>query len=150
MAMMQFEQKTVDTLKIGDFSLFTKTVSETDIVLYAGISADFAPVHLNEQYAAQTRFGSRIAHPMLLGTMAGGAIYRLLSPSSICVKREFEVIAPVFAGETVTIRAEIASLDREHNRVVVEFECYNVKEELVLRGSSLEALDLMEGEQVKA
>jgi len=149
-AMMQFEQKTVDTLKIGDFSLFTKTVSETDIVLYAGISADFAPVHLNEQYAAQTRFGSRIAHPMLLGTMAGGAIYRLLSPSSICVKREFEVIAPVFAGETVTIRAEIASLDREHNRVVVEFECYNVKEELVLRGSSLEALDLVEGEQVKA
>ena len=150
MAMMQFEQKTVDTLKIGDFSLFTKTVSETDIVVYAGISADFAPVHLNEQYAAQTRFGSRIAHPMLLGTMAGGAIYRLLSPSSICVKREFEVIAPVFAGETVTIRAEIASLDREHNRVVVEFECYNVKEELVLRGSSLEALDLVEGEQVKA
>ena len=150
MAMMQFEQKTVDTLKIGDFSLFTKTVSETDIVLYAGISADFAPVHLNEQYAAQTRFGSRIAHPMLLGTMAGVAIYRLLSPSSICVKREFEVIAPVFAGETVTIRAEIASLDREHNRVVVEFECYNVKEELVLRGSSLEALDLVEGEQVKA
>ena len=150
MAMVQFEQKTVDTLKIGDFSLFTKTVSETDIVLYAGISADFAPVHLNEQYAAQTRFGSRIAHPMLLGTMAGGAIYRLLSPSSICVKREFEVIAPVFAGETVTIRAEIASLDREHNRVVVEFECYNVKEELVLRGSSLEALDLVEGEQVKA
>ena len=150
MAMMQFEQKTVDTLKIGDFSLFTKTVSETDIVLYAGISADFAPVHLNEQYAAQTRFGSRIAHPMLLGTMAGGAIYRLLSPSSICVKREFEVIAPVFAGATVTIRAEIASLDREHNRVVVEFECYNVKEELVLRGSSLEALDLVEGEQVKA
>lgn len=150
MDMMQFEQKTVDTLKIGDFSLFTKTVSETDIVLYAGISADFAPVHLNEQYAAQTRFGSRIAHPMLLGTMAGGAIYRLLSPSSICVKREFEVIAPVFAGETVTIRAEIASLDREHNRVVVEFECYNVKEELVLRGSSLEALDLVEGEQVKA
>ena len=150
MAMMQFEQKTVDTLKIGDFSLFTKTVSETDIVLYAGISADFAPVHLNEQYAAETRFGSRIAHHMLLGTMAGGAIYRLLSPSSICVKREFEVIAPVFAGETVTIRAEIASLDREHNRVVVEFECYNVKEELVLRGSSLEALDLVEGEQVKA
>ena len=150
MAMMQFEQKTVDTLKIGDFSLFTKTVSETDIVLYAGISAVFAPVHLNEQYAAQTRFGSRIAHPMMLGTMAGGAIYRLLSPSSICVKREFEVIAPVFAGETVTIRAEIASLDREHNRVVVEFECYNVKEELVLRGSSLEALDLVEGEQVKA
>lgn len=67
MAMMQFEQKTVDNLKIGDFSLFTKTVSETDIVLYAGISADFAPVHLNEQYAAQTRFGSRIAHPHAVG-----------------------------------------------------------------------------------
>ncbi len=107
-----------------DFSLFTKTVSETDIVLYAGISADFAPVHLNEQYAAQTRFGSRIAHPMLLGTMAGGAIYRLLSPSSICVKREFEVIAPVFAGETGDDPGGDCVSEPEHNRVVVEFECY--------------------------
>lgn len=150
MAIMQFEQKTADTVRIGDFALFTKTVSETDITLYAGISADFAPVHLNEQYAAQTRFKSRTAHPMLLGAMAGGAIYRLLSPSSVCVKREFEMIAPVYAGETVTIRAEIVSADRDNKQATVEFECYNVKEELVMRGSSLEALDLVEGEQVEA
>ncbi len=149
MAIMQFEQKTVDTLKIGDFSLFTKTVSETDITLFAGISADFAPVHMNEQYAEQTRFKGRTAHPMLLGAMAGGAVYRLLSPSSVCVRREFEVIAPVYAGETVTIRAEIVSVDRERRQATVEFECYNVREELVLRGSSLEALDLVEGEQVR-
>ncbi len=147
MAMMQFEQKTTDSLKVGEFSLFTKTVSETDVTLYAGISADFAPVHMNEQYAQQTRFGSRVAHPMLVGSMVGAAIFRLLSPSSYPMKRDFEMIAPVYPGETVTIRAEIAAIDKEKKTVTVEFECYNQKRELVLRGSSLEAMDLVEGRQ---
>lgn len=147
MAIMQFEQKTIDSLKVGDFSLFTKTVSETDVTLYAGISADFAPVHMNEQYAQQTRFGRRVAHPMLVGSMVGGAVFRLLSPSSYPVKREFEMVAPVYMGETVTVRAEIAAIDKGKNTVTVEFECYNQNRELVLRGKSLETMDIAEGRQ---
>lgn len=145
MEIMQFETKTVDSLAVGDFSLFTKTVSETDVTLYAGISADFSPVHMNEPFAARTRFGSRVAHPMLIGSMVGGAIFRLLSPGAYPVKREFAMVAPVYMGETVTVRAEVAAIDRENRQVTVAFECYNQKRELVLTGSSLEAMDLTEG-----
>lgn len=145
MAIMQFDQKTTDTLKVGDVSLFTKTVSDTDVTLYAGISADFAPIHMNDQYGEQTRFGRRVAHPMLIGSMVGGAIFRLLSPSSYPVKRGFEMVAPVYPGDTITIRAEIGAIDNENRMVTVEFECYNQKRELVLRGSSLETMDMIEG-----
>ncbi|MCI8949627.1 MAG: MaoC family dehydratase [Lachnospiraceae bacterium] len=142
MAIMQFEEKTVETLKVGEFALFTKTVSETDITLYAGISADFAPVHMNEPFGRETRFGGRVAHPMLIGAMAGGAIFRLLSPGAYPIKREFQMEAPVYPGDTVTIRAEVAAVDQQSKRVSVEFEAYNQKRELVLRGVSLEGMDL--------
>ena len=147
MAIMQFEQKAMDSLKIGDFSLFTKTVSETDVTLYAGISADFAPVHMNEQYGQETCFGRRTAHPMLVGSMVGGAIFRLLSPSSYPAGRSFEMVAPVYPGDTVTIRAEIAAIDKEKKQVSVAFECYNQKRELVMKGTSLETMDIAEGRQ---
>ena len=84
---------------------------------------------------------------MLIGAMVGGAIFRLLSPSSYPVKREFEMTAPVYPGDTVTIRAEIGAIDKENQRVTVEFECYNQNRELVLCGSSLESMDLTEGRQ---
>lgn len=144
MAVMHYEQKTVNTLKVGEFSLFTKTVSETDVTLYAGISGDFAPVHMNQHYAQETFLGGRVAHPMLIGAMAGGAVFRLLSPGALCLKREFEMVAPVYTGETVTVCAEIVSIDKVKKQVQIEFECYNHKKELVLRGVSLEALDLAE------
>ena len=146
MAIMQFEEKTVDSLTRGDFALFTKTVSETDITLYAGISADFAPVHMNEPFGQGTRFGGRVAHPMLTGAMVGGAIFRLLSPGSYPIKREFQMEAPVYPGDTVTIRAEVAALDRDKKTVSVQFEAYNQKRELVLCGTSLEGMDLMDAE----
>ncbi len=144
MAVMQYEQKSIEGLKAGDFSLFTKTVSETDVTLYGGISADFSPVYMNEQYGEETRFGRRVAHPMLVGAMAGGAIFRLLSPSAYPVKREFQMIAPVYPNDTITIRAEVASVDLDKRQVMVEFEAYNQKRELVLSGTSLEGMDLME------
>lgn len=143
MAVMQYEQKQIESLSVGDFSLFTKTVSEPDVTLYGGISADFSPVYMNEQYGEETRFGRRVAHPMLVGAMAGGAIFRLLSPSAYPVKREFQMIAPVYPNDTITIRAEVASVDLEKKQVLVEFEAYNQKRELVLSGTSLEGMDLM-------
>lgn len=143
---MQFEQKGKDSLKTGEFSLFTKTVSATDVTLYAGISADFSPVYMNKPYAEQSRFGRQVAHPMLIGSMAGGAIFRLLSPDAYPVKREFEMMAPVYIGDTVTIRAEIASVDKEQSIVEVAIECYNQKQEMVLRGKSVENMGIIQGD----
>lgn len=83
---------------------------------------------------------------MLTGAMVGGAIFRLLSPGSYPIKREFQMEAPVYPGDTVTIRAEVAALDRDKKTVSVQFEAYNQKRELVLCGTSLEGMDLMDAE----
>lgn len=144
MAIMQFEQMALDSLEPGSFALFTKTVSETDVTLYAGISADFSPVHMNGQYGKKTGFKDRVAHPMLIGSMAGGAVFRLLTPGSYCLKREFQTIAPVYMGDTVTVRAEVVAVDTGKKQVRVEFECYNQRADLVMRGESLETLDFTE------
>ncbi|MDD5171072.1 MAG: MaoC/PaaZ C-terminal domain-containing protein, partial [Syntrophales bacterium] len=59
--------KTMEKLQIGDTAEFTKTVSEADVYLYAGVTGDFNPAHINEIYASQTFFKTRIAHGMLAG-----------------------------------------------------------------------------------
>ena len=59
--------KTIDELKVGDVAEFAKTISESDIYLYAGVTGDVNPVHINEAYAQKTFFKTRIAHGMLLG-----------------------------------------------------------------------------------
>lgn len=140
MSVMKYEERPIEDFQIGEKALFTKTVSETDITLYAGISADFSPLHMNQQFAEEHRFGNRTAHPMLMGTMAGGAIYRLVPLDAWCAERSFETLGPVFPGDTVTILARISEIDKEKCRLKVAFECYNQREELVMRGVSLEEL----------
>lgn len=133
-------------LKAGDYSLFTKTVSEPDITFYAGMSADFSPLCLNETYAKKSRFSGRAAHPMLIGAMAAGAVYRLLPPGAWCLERSFQTEGIVRPGDTVTAVARVQSLEAETGRVRLELMCYNQREELVLRGTSLEELGEDEGE----
>ena len=57
--------RTIDTIQVGDSASFTKTVTETDVVMYAGISGDLNPAHINEVAAKEGMFGKRIAHGML-------------------------------------------------------------------------------------
>lgn len=69
--------KTIEQLNMGDVAEFSKTVGESDVYIYAGITGDFNPVHINEAYASQTFFKTRIAHGMLIG---GGCFYRHRNP----------------------------------------------------------------------
>ncbi len=129
-------------LKTGDFALFGKTLNEGDVTLYAGISADFSPIHMNEEYAVHTKFEKRVVHPMLLTAMVDGAIYRLLHHNAYSLKREFEVYLPVYIGETVTARAEILNIDENGKKMTIEFGVYNQNRELVLGGTSVEDTDI--------
>ena len=82
---------------------------------------------------------------MLIATMAGGAIYRLVPLGSWCLRRNFETLAPVFPGDTITILARISGTDLEKGQLEVSVECYNQKEELVMVGSSLEEIEKQKG-----
>lgn len=130
--------RTIDTLKVGDAAEFSKTVSETDIYLYAGISGDFNPAHINEAYAKQTFFRARIAHGMLTAGFISAIIgNQLPGPGSIYLKQELNFLAPVHIGDTITARVEVIEILVEKNRVRLKTTCNNQNSILVLAGEAV-------------
>lgn len=130
--------KTIDQLKVGDSAEFAKTVSETDIYLYAGITGDFNPAHVNEAYAQQTFFKTRIAHGMLTaGFISAILANQLPGPGTIYMGQELKFLAPVRMGDTITARVEIAEIIAEKNRVRLKTTCTNQEGTQVLDGTAL-------------
>ena len=130
----------MEELKPGDFKLFAKTLSDTDAMLYAGVSGEMSPLYLNESFAAKTELKSRTVPPMLVAGLAGGAIYRLLSPAVKTESRTFRFLRPVYTGDTVTARAEIKEVDCAAGQVELVVSCYNQYEEKVMEGICREVL----------
>jgi 3-hydroxybutyryl-CoA dehydratase len=87
--------KTIDELKVGDTAEFTKTVSEADIYMYAGVTGDVNPAHIDEVYASDTFFKTRIAHGMLLAGFISTVLgNRLPGNGTVYMKQELEFLAP--------------------------------------------------------
>ena len=130
--------KSIDKLQVGDAAEFAKTVSETDIYLYAGITGDFNPAHVNEAYAKNTFFKTRIAHGMLTAGFVSAIIANQLpGPGTIYMKQELSFLAPVRIGDTITARVEVLELLAEKNRVRLKTTCSNQDGVTVLTGEGL-------------
>lgn len=130
--------KTIDELKVGDSAEFTKTISESDIYLYAGVTGDLNPAHINEAYGKKTFFKTRIAHGMLLAGFISTVLgNKLPGPGTIYMKQGLNFLAPVRIGDTVTARAEIASIVTKKNRVKLKTTCVNQDGITVLDGEAL-------------
>jgi 3-hydroxybutyryl-CoA dehydratase len=130
--------KTIDEIRVGDTSEFTKTVSESDIYLYAGITGDTNPAHINEEYAKGTFFKTRVAHGMLsagfISTVLGN---KLPGAGTIYVKQELTFMAPVHMGDTITARVEVIEIISEKNRVRLRTYCVNQDGTTILDGEAL-------------
>jgi 3-hydroxybutyryl-CoA dehydratase len=130
--------KLIEEIKVGDSAQFSKTISENDIYLYAGITGDFNPAHVNEEYAKNTYFKTRIAHGMLsaglistiLGTMLPG-------PGTIYIKQDLRFLAPVHIGDTITACADVIEVVKEKNRVILKTYCINQDSDMVLDGEAM-------------
>ena len=130
--------KTFAELQVGEAAEFSKTVAESDVYLFAGISGDFNPAHINEPYAQQTAFKSRIAHGMLAAGFVSAVIgTRLPGPGTIYMKQELTFLAPVHIGDTITARAEVVELIQEKKRVRLKTTCVNQEGKTVLDGEAL-------------
>ncbi len=129
--------KTINELNINDSEEFSKTVSESDIYLYAGVSGDFNPAHINEPYAQGTFFKTRIAHGMLCAGFISAVIgMKLPGPGTIYIRQELNFRAPVRIGDTVTARVEVIE-KLEKNRVRLKTTCVNQEGTLVLDGEAV-------------
>ncbi|MFO7688898.1 MAG: MaoC family dehydratase [Desulfobacterales bacterium] len=130
--------KTFDELSVGQSARFSKTISEADIYLYAGISGDFNPAHVNEEYAATTFFKTRIAHGMLTASFISTLVGTILpGPGSIYMSQTLQFLAPVKIGDTVTAIAEVAEKFADKKRVRLKTWCVNQKGTTVLDGEAL-------------
>ena len=128
----------IDSLNVGDRAEFTKTIAESDVYLYAGITGDLNPAHINEPYAADTFFKTRIAHGMLPAGFISAVIgTKLPGPGTIYVSQSLQFKAPVLFGDTITASVEVISIDSEKNRVKLKTVCNNQKGVTVLEGEAL-------------
>ena len=130
--------KTIDELKVGDTAEFTKTVSEADIYMYAGVTGDVNPAHIDEVYASNTFFKTRIAHGMLLAGFISTVLgNKLPGYGTIYMKQEVEFLAPVRIGDTVTARAEVVEIIQDKNQVRLRTTCVNQDCTTVVDGEAL-------------
>ena len=130
--------KTIHELNIGDRAEFSKTISETDSYLYAGITGDFNPIHVNKPYSQKSIYGERIAHGFLTAGFISTVIgIELPDPGTVYLKQSMTFLRPVMIDETITATVTVMEKNVEKNRVILKTECFNEKEELVLTGEAV-------------
>jgi 3-hydroxybutyryl-CoA dehydratase len=126
-----------EDLKMGQTAVYARTLTEADIVLFAGISGDTNPVHINEEFASQTMFSGRIAHGMLTAAFISTVIgTRLPGPGSIYVSQSLRFKAPVRTGDTLVARATIIDLVPEKRRATLS-TTVSVGDKVVLEGEAV-------------
>jgi acyl dehydratase len=127
-----------DALEIGMSASFTKTITETDVYLFAGISGDFNPMHTNEEFAKLTPFGTRIAHGALPQSLIAPVLgMKLPGLGTIALEITSRFKAPTYFGDTITAVAEVTEKLEEKRWVRMHLTWTNQKQELVAEGSAL-------------
>jgi 3-hydroxybutyryl-CoA dehydratase len=128
--------KTIDDIPVGLRTTFTKTVSESDVYLFAGITGDLDPNHVDEEYCRKTSLGHRVAHGALIVGYTSGASTRILQdferPMVSVGYDRIRFLKPVYFGDTITIEYEISSIERERERTIAKIEVKNQRDELVM------------------
>jgi 3-hydroxybutyryl-CoA dehydratase len=128
--------QSIDDIKVGLRTRFTKTVSESDVYLFAGITGDLDPNHVDEEYCRKTSLGHRVAHGALIVGYTSAASTRILEdfdrPMVSVGYDRIRFLKPVYFGDTITIDYVIESVERERERTVAKIEVKNQRDELVM------------------
>jgi len=126
----------LEDLAVGMSASYAKTVTDADIVLFAGVSGDINPVHLDEDYANGTAFKGRIVHGLLTASFISAVLgTKLPGPGCIYVSQNLKFKAPVRIGDTVRARVTVTAIDQARARVKVSTLC-QVGETVVIDGEA--------------
>ena len=113
-----------DELKVGMTAFQSKTITETDIILFSAVSTDTNAIHLDEEYAKTTRFGTRIVQGFLTASLISSALAnRLPGPGTIFLAQNMKFLAPVHPGDTVTATVTVREVNTAKNRVILDTVC---------------------------
>ena len=115
----------LDEISMGQEAEFSKTVTEADIEMYAKVSGDVNPVHMDEDFAKTTIFKTRIAHGMLSAGFVSAILgTKLPGPGCIYLSQSLKFLAPVMIGDTVMARATVTGIVPEKKRVTLKTDCF--------------------------
>ncbi len=132
----------IDEIHVGDVAELAKTVTESDIALFAGVTGDFNPVHIDAEAAKTSVFGERIAHGMLSAGFISAVLgMRLPGTGSIYLSQTLRFTKPVRIGDTVTARVEVLEVLTAKRRVRLATSCRNQNGEVVVDGEAVVMLD---------
>lgn len=126
------DTKEVDDVQVGASSQITKTISETDVYMYAGITGDFSPNHVDDVYMKAGRYGQRIAHgTLLMGFMSAASAKLYLGRTVSLGYDHVRFTSPVFFGDTITTSYTITQVDYDKKRVHADVRCTNQRGQVV-------------------
>ena len=136
--MSQLSNFTFDEITIGQSAEYSKAVTEADIQMFAAVSGDVNPLHLDPEFAAGTRFGERIAHGMLTASFISAALaMELPGPGCIFMEQSLKFRLPVKIGDVITVKLTVTDMQARRKTLTMDCKAYNQHEKLVLTGTSV-------------
>lgn len=127
----------IEDMRVGMSASFAKTITEADIIMFAGVSGDNNAIHINDEFARSTPFGGRIAHGMLTASVISAAIAnKLPGPGTVYLSQILKFKAPVRPGDTVHAIVSVKEVITERSRAVLETVC-RVGDTVVIDGEAL-------------
>jgi 3-hydroxybutyryl-CoA dehydratase len=120
---------------LGEKAEFSKTISESDVYLFAGITGDLNPLHVNEEFAKTTKFKKRIAHGMLSSSLICTVLgTKLPGNGTIHISQSLNFLKPVFIGDTVTVKLEVIERIIEKPYLKINCQIFNQFQDLIIDG----------------
>lgn len=130
--------KTIHEMTIGESASWSKMICDEDVTIFAQVSGDFNPVHVDEAFAKTTIFKNRIAHGMLCGSLFSTILgTQLPGEGSIYISQDLSFKKPVFLNDTITATCTVKELQVERNRVIMETIARNQNGDLVISGTAV-------------
>ncbi len=129
--------KSWDDIQIGAVETFTKTMTESDLVTWVGMTGDLNPIHIDREYAMETRFGDVV----IPGLLVAGLLSTVMTQSTfgnVYSSQTLKFLKPVYVGDTITAVGTVVDKLEEKRRVVIKTECFNQRDELVITGEGQE------------
>lgn len=128
---------TYEEINVGDEASFTKTISESDVYQFAGITGDFNPIHVNQEFAKNSLFHGRIAHGILTAGMISSVIgMKLPGVNSIYLSQNLKFKAPVKIGDTVTAKVSVLEKIDKKKIILLQTIVTNQHGEIVIEGDA--------------
>lgn len=135
--MRKLENVPFEELAVGQTDTLTRTLTEEDLLLFAKVSGDTNPVHLDKEFAATTQFEGRIAHGMWTSSLISCALAtRLPGPGGIYLSQEVKFVRPVKLGDTVTVQLKVQNINERHKRATMSTNVINQNGKTIVKGKA--------------